>query len=419
MSGAENFRGGFRLRDLVLAKFDEYPYWPAVVKKCFWKEGAYHGTWRQAETGDSPERLWCSFVGDNSANWVPVQKIKAFTPRLARRWQCRRKTRNYAAQQAAIEAAERMYQDRLEHEILHHVEDEAQQDLALEGASRSVGSGDSGAGNSDSSTSGCETIDNSSVEEGARGAGQKRSYVDLDGPIVASKRRSLSVISRRKEAAEVGAHQEKAQGGCRDDEVYEEETSRRHGENIGRSEVDVIAALRRAIQKNEDDLTLAKMTECTLNRKIQLRNAWIEEFKKRKMFAEVPDLPLHTQLPLPAEIAYQSTSLSGEELKAVLEELGCAYASFKKKLEKCSALREALDIEISEHRSELGFLGNEIEKVEQQVRDDQVSMAKALTQLLEAKVDLNDLRKTRAGKLVASIKSTPATATSDLYLQRL
>lgn len=111
-----------QLGDLVLAKFDVYPYWPAVVERCFWSERDFHNTWRieagQAVPEDEPgddvhPRVWCRFIEDDSANWVPVTRVKKFTPATARRWQCRRRTKNYDRQQAAISVAEELFNKRL------------------------------------------------------------------------------------------------------------------------------------------------------------------------------------------------------------------------------------------------------------------------------------------------------------------
>lgn len=109
------------LGDLVLAKFDSYPYWPAVIERCFWDDSAVHKQWKLAAGQAGPEdgdddaaepRIWCRFLEDDSANWVPVSKIKDFTPKTARRWQCRKKTKNYERQQAAIIAGEKLFNKR-------------------------------------------------------------------------------------------------------------------------------------------------------------------------------------------------------------------------------------------------------------------------------------------------------------------
>lgn len=68
-----------KLNDLVLARFQNYPAWPAIVRTCFWRDNRYNNKWKLKK----PARYWCFFINDDSANWVAVEDVKLYSPSIS------------------------------------------------------------------------------------------------------------------------------------------------------------------------------------------------------------------------------------------------------------------------------------------------------------------------------------------------
>lgn len=72
----------FELDSLVLAKFDKFLYWPAVIRK--YHKNMYYPAWKQDRL------LWCHFINDDCGAWVHFSSVKPFEPAGARPWRSRK-----------------------------------------------------------------------------------------------------------------------------------------------------------------------------------------------------------------------------------------------------------------------------------------------------------------------------------------
>ncbi len=89
--------------EVVLAKYDEYPPWPAVIKPCGASYGEEEGQWRKEDY------LHCYFLGEeNKENWVERHRVRRFSARRAASTRVRRNNVMYEDYMRAVEEANRM-----------------------------------------------------------------------------------------------------------------------------------------------------------------------------------------------------------------------------------------------------------------------------------------------------------------------
>ncbi len=93
-----------KLGCLVMAKLSHYPYWPAIVSKCFWN-GKENGKWQRHASPSESVCVWVVFIGEDSGNWIEMENIEMFTPRTALRLQCHPSSSFFDEQKRSIQIA--------------------------------------------------------------------------------------------------------------------------------------------------------------------------------------------------------------------------------------------------------------------------------------------------------------------------
>ena len=74
----EGILRSYALNDIVLARGNRMPFWPARVRKCAISTDANRGEWRMESEGGITY-LWCDFIELSSCSWVSTDHIKAFS----------------------------------------------------------------------------------------------------------------------------------------------------------------------------------------------------------------------------------------------------------------------------------------------------------------------------------------------------
>ena len=96
--------------DLVLAKIGNYPFWPAHVQKCVSDRPRWNAKWVIVNSkNDKSLRLWCSFIGDNTGGWVPVERIQPYNPEEANKLLSKRKSSLHDMHRKAVSEANELH----------------------------------------------------------------------------------------------------------------------------------------------------------------------------------------------------------------------------------------------------------------------------------------------------------------------
>ncbi len=365
----------FSLGDLVLAKLEEYPYWPAIVQKCTREDEHYRGKWRQAGADDEPMKLCCFFLIHRSENWVPLDRVKQFIAAEVHTNHCNRESPHYSAQKAAIEEAEEIYNERIANsyisEQLSSPLDDTEDDCCVLASSI-----DSGQPNKRS----C------SPEFGARGE------------------KKMKIMKRSTQSSP------KVHGNCA--EIRKCPSERENVQHAG----DTLASLRTAIRRKQKELQAVLSEKRHLEQSIKERDVFLDEFENTSAFAEVPDFPLHIDLQLPDLSTYKSKTIAKAEFEELIDDLKVNFFNFKYKLKKCTLLRATLGGTIEERKHGLEENFEQIRECEHLAIQQHATVAKALSCLLEAFIDLEDLRLRQAGKMITRILKSCNESSSIRYL---
>lgn len=99
---------GYALGDLVLAKVQRRPFWPALIQKCHLSGDSNIGEWHI----DQPNaQLWCVFLDSFASQWVEVKAVKKFVQKDAEYSLARTKPEMKKRLSEAIEKAVLMQAD--------------------------------------------------------------------------------------------------------------------------------------------------------------------------------------------------------------------------------------------------------------------------------------------------------------------
>lgn len=94
-----------QLGDVVLARLDAYPPWPAVVEPCSTLAGSNNGPWRLPNDGGM---VHCRFLTSGEENWVPIRDCRIYSKESKSQSRVRANNKLYEDYCEAIKAADRI-----------------------------------------------------------------------------------------------------------------------------------------------------------------------------------------------------------------------------------------------------------------------------------------------------------------------
>lgn len=100
----------FRLGDLVLCRYSDYPYWPATIDQTH--QPGLRGTiccTRPTVGGSLVLCLWCTFCNEDTGGWVRFDRIVRYHPALVDAVRVPKDHFYYGSQTAALSVAERAF----------------------------------------------------------------------------------------------------------------------------------------------------------------------------------------------------------------------------------------------------------------------------------------------------------------------
>lgn len=93
--------------DLVLARFDSYPPWPAVIERT---DNSYpkmeRNMWLKRRGAGKEPVMHCKFLGEVKHNWVPESRICLYTRERCKQTTVRKNNILYSEYQAAVDEAD-------------------------------------------------------------------------------------------------------------------------------------------------------------------------------------------------------------------------------------------------------------------------------------------------------------------------
>ncbi len=98
-----------KLGDVVFARLDAYPPWPAVVEPCSTLAGLNNGPWKLPNDGGM---VHCRFLTSGEENWVPVRDCRIYSKETKSQSRVRPSNKLYEEYCDAIEAADRILEER-------------------------------------------------------------------------------------------------------------------------------------------------------------------------------------------------------------------------------------------------------------------------------------------------------------------
>lgn len=387
----------FSMNELVLAKFEEYPQWPAVIKKCFWDDPKYKNQWCLTARGRRPAQVWCYFINDDSANWVKVVNVKSFSPSVKVTDLVPEDHSSFEDLKRALVMATEMYEKRQEGIDASETEDEDDEANAGQGstevtqteATKTRGSSHQGSTLPDQ---------DATPNRGQSGNGAGASGVQKEIEPVRTKKRPLEETD-----SDATSPREKAKKGKT--APTNVPTADRFKPPSLKQLEEENASLRHQLWKKEERLRESEKTIQKLHVTVSERDALIQEYKTSpsKGLVDIPSFP-HTSMPKESE--FQSIDIKPEELEKTMDLLKSAFMSFSDNIRKSVSLRRNLDQRIAEVRSEMASPIDEIAKQEKLAVQDEVQIIGILSKIVISRVPMSDLLRSRAGKFVSRVRKS-------------
>lgn len=389
----------FSLNELVLAKFEEYPQWPAIIKKCFWTEEKFNGQWALTARGRRPAQVWCYFINDDSANWVKCIDVKSFSPSI--------KVTDLVAEDHAsfedLKKALRMATDIYEKKQ-RGIDDSATEDEDEEGATEQ---GTTGTKQTEVTKTRGSSQQGTTQPAMASDAGQCANDVGGSGEKAANESPKTPVRARKRPLDETDSDATSPREKKKKGKVHPTNgpTADRFKPPTREQLEEEGASLRSQLWAKEEKLRSAEKIIRKLQKTVSERDALIQEYKTSpsKGLVDIPSFP-HTEMPKEAE--FQSKDAKAEEFEKMMETLQSAFVSFSSNIRKSVSLRRSLDNRIAEVREEMAGPIDKIAKQEKLAVEDEVQIIGILSEIVISKVPMSDLIRSRAGKFVSRVRKS-------------